>query len=292
MEKKNKNPKNRMFTANFSTSLSIALVLFMLAFMGLFSFHIWALSNEIKESISFTVYFLPDTSEQQAQTLTNQIANNPVVKSVDYHSLQEITAMMSKDLGENHLDVLQGYNPYSPSLEVHLKAKAMKVKQIKQFIRTIESKPEVETVDYRDDIINKVNTVYYNASYIMLIILLCLVFICITLINHTIGLTIKTKKLLIRSMQLVGAKPSYIRRPFILKGLWLGFWGGVIADVLMFGVMIWMYNVLNRPDLSPYYNIYVLLAIGVIIFGVVLSFIFSYIAVIRNMNLKNYKLYN
>lgn len=291
-EKKNKSPKGRMFTANFSTALSIALVLFILAFMSLFSFHIWVLSNEIKENISFTVYLQPTTTEEQGQAIKNEIAKNNVVKSVDYHSLQEVTAMMNKDLGETHLDVLQGYNPYSPSLEVHLKAKAMKVKQIKQFIRTIESKPEVETVDYRDDIINKVNTVYYNASYLVIIILLALVFICITLINHTIVLTIRTKKLLIRSMQLVGAKPSYIRRPFLVKGVWLGLWGGIMADVLIAGVMVWIYNVLNRPDLTPYYNVYILLAIGIIIVGVVLSFIFSYIAVIRNMNLKNYKLYN
>lgn len=291
-EKKNKSPKGRMFTANFSTALSIALVLFILAFMSLFSFHIWVLSNEIKENISFTVYLQPTTTEEQGQAIKNEIAKNNVVKSVEYHSLQEVTAMMNKDLGETHLDVLQGYNPYSPSLEVHLKAKAMKVKQIKQFIRTIESKPEVETVDYRDDIINKVNTVYYNASYLVIIILLALVFICITLINHTIVLTIRTKKLLIRSMQLVGAKPSYIRRPFLVKGVWLGLWGGIMADVLIAGVMVWIYNVLNRPDLTPYYNVYILLAIGIVIVGVVLSFIFSYIAVIRNMNLKNYKLYN
>lgn len=291
-EKKNRSSKGRMFTANFSTALSIALVLFILAFMSLFSFHIWALSNEIKENISFTVYLLPTTSEEQGLAMKEEISKNNVVKSVDYHSLQEVTAMMNKDLGETHLDVLQGYNPYSPSLEVHLKAKAMKVKQIKQFIRTIEAKPEVEMVDYRDDIINKINTVYYNASYLVIIILLSLIFICITLINHTIVLTIRTKKLLIRSMQLVGAKGSYIRRPFLVKGVWLGLWGGLMADVLIAGVMIWIYNLLNRPDLSPYYDVYILLAISVVIIGVVLSFIFSYVAVIRNMNLKNYKLYN
>ena len=190
------------------------------------------------------------------------------------------------------MDVLEGYNPYSASLEVHLKAKAMKVKQIKQFITTIESKPEVEMVDYRDDMINKINTVYYNLSYLVIIILLSLIFISVTLINHTIALTIRNKKLLIRSMQLVGAKPSYIRRPFLVKGLWLGLVGGLIADVLVAAVLFWMLSILNYPDVSSFYNIYILSAIGIIVLGVVLSFIFSYFAVIRNMNLKNYKLYN
>ena len=154
-KKSNKNPKARLFTANFSTALSIALVLFIVAFIGLFSFHVWVLSNEIKENVSFTIYMTTDATEQDGLNLQKQVAKNPVVKNVEYHSLEEVTQMMNKDFGENHLDVLEGYNPYSASLEVHLKAKAMKVKQIKQFITTIESKPEVEMVDYRDDMINK-----------------------------------------------------------------------------------------------------------------------------------------
>jgi cell division transport system permease protein len=93
-------------------------------------------------------------------------------------------------------------------------------------------------------------------------------------------------------MQLVGAKPSYIRRPFLVKGLWLGLVGGLIADVLVAAVLFWMLSILNYPDASSFYNIYILSAIGIIVLGVVLSFIFSYFAVIRNMNLKNYKLYN
>lgn len=291
-KKSNKNPKARLFTANFSTALSIALVLFIVAFIGLFSFHVWVLSNEIKENVSFTIYMTTDATEQDGLNLQKQVAKNPVVKNVEYHSLEEVTQMMNKDFGENHLDVLEGYNPYSASLEVHLKAKAMKVKQIKQFITTIESKPEVEMVDYRDDMINKINTVYYNLSYLVIIILLSLIFISVTLINHTIALTIRNKKLLIRSMQLVGAKPSYIRRPFLVKGLWLGLVGGLIADVLVAAVLFWMLSILNYPDVSSFYNIYILSAIGIIVLGVVLSFIFSYFAVIRNMNLKNYKLYN
>lgn len=291
-KKSNKNPKAKLFTANFSTALSIALVLFIVAFIGLFSFHVWVLSNEIKENVSFTIYMTTDATEQDGLNLQKQVAKNPVVKNVEYHSLEEVTQMMNKDFGENHLDVLEGYNPYSASLEVHLKAKAMKVKQIKQFITTIESKPEVEMVDYRDDMINKINTVYYNLSYLVIIILLSLIFISVTLINHTIALTIRNKKLLIRSMQLVGAKPSYIRKPFLVKGLWLGLVGGLIADVLVAAVLFWMLSILNYPDVSSFYNIYILSAIGIIVLGVVLSFIFSYFAVIRNMNLKNYKLYN
>lgn len=99
-KKSNKNPKARLFTANFSTALSIALVLFIVAFIGLFSFHVWVLSNEIKENVSFTIYMTTDATEQDGLNLQKQVAKNPVVKNVEYHSLEEVTQMMNKDFGE------------------------------------------------------------------------------------------------------------------------------------------------------------------------------------------------
>lgn len=290
--KNKKNSKSRLFTANFSTALSIALVLFLVAFIALGSFHLWYLSNQVKESVSFTVYMDDEATAEDAIALDKEIKGNAIVKSTQYSSVEEVTAMMNKDFGPEHLDVLDCFNPYKATIEVHLKAESMKVNQIKQFIRTIESKPIVEMVDYRDDLINNINTAYYNASALVIVILLCLLFISITLINHTITLTIKNKKLLIRSMQLVGAKPSFIRRPFLVKGVWLGLIGGVLADVLVSAVMFWIYKSLSTPDFSPFYRTYAIIAILIILLGIILSFIFSYIAVIRNMNLKNYKLYN
>lgn len=95
----------------------------------------------------------------------------------------------------------------------------------------MEAKPTVEMVDYRDDLINNINSELYDASAFVIIILIALLIISITLINHTINLTISSKKLLIRSMQLVGAKSSFIRRPFIIKGLWIGLFSGLLADL-------------------------------------------------------------
>lgn len=268
------------------------MVLFLVAFIFLFSFHLWYLSNQVKESVSFTVYMNESSTPEDAINLEKEIQKSNVVKTTKYNSVEDITNMMNKDFGADHLDVLGDYNPYKATIEVHLKAESMKVNQIKQFIRTLESKPTVEMVDYRDDLINNINTAYYNTSALVIIIFLCLLFISITLINHTIALTIKNKKLLIRSMQLVGAKPSFIRRPFLWKGLWLGLIGGLIADALAVAVMAAIYNHLNNPDITPFLRTYILLGAGIIILGAVLSFVFSYIAVLRNMNLKNYKLYN
>ncbi len=291
--KDNKNTgKRSLLTANFSTILSIALVLFMVASMVLISFHLWNLSSQIKEEVSFTVYLAEDTQDADIEQLNNELQQNSLVKTSKIISKQEASKMMDKVMGEGHLDVLDGFNPYQSSIEVHLKAENFTVKQIKNFITTLESKKEVDSVDYRDNLINNINSGVSNATTFFIIILIALLVISITLINHTINLTINTKKLLIRSMQLVGAKASFIRRPFLIKALWLGLSAGVLAVIFAIAVMFWVSTLLEGFDFKPYYSFYIIVAIGIIILGVLLTLLFSYIAVIRNMNLKNYKLYN
>ncbi|MBR1774397.1 MAG: permease-like cell division protein FtsX [Bacteroidales bacterium] len=284
--------KRSLLTANFSTVLSIALVLFMVASMVLISFHLWALSSQVKEEVAFTVYMSDDATAEQGKELTKELRKNDLVKTADYVSKEDAAKMMDKVMGAGHLDALDGFNPYQASIQVNLKAENFTVKQIKSFITTLEAKETVDAVDYRDDLINDINSVYYNASVFFVIILIALLIISVTLINHTINLTIRNKKLLIRSMQLVGAKASFIRRPFLVKGLWLGVCSGVIADLFAVAVMIWIGSSMEGFDFSPFYSFYLIAAIGIIVLGILLTLLFSYIAVIRNMNLKNYKLYN
>ena len=231
MREKQKAVKRSLVTANFSTVLSIALVLFVVSGIVLFSFHALQFSDQMKEDVSFTVYMTDDATEEQVIKLTEEIRKDNIVKSASYISKTESVKIMDKLMGEGHLDVLDGYNPYQASIEVHLKAGSFSVKQINQFIRTQESKSIVESVDYRDDLINNINSDIYDASVFFVVILIALLIISVTLINHTINLTISNKKLLIRSMQLVGANASFVRRPFLLKGLWLGFFGGLLSDI-------------------------------------------------------------
>src|SRR5574344_1867590 len=113
MEKDNiKQNKRRLWTANFSTILSISLVLFMVAFIVLFSYHAYYLSNQIKEQVSFTVYMTSDSSENDTKQLEYELKHNPIVKTTRYISSQDAALMMNKVMGNNHLDVLDGYNPY------------------------------------------------------------------------------------------------------------------------------------------------------------------------------------
>lgn len=257
----------------------------------LFIYHTYTTSKQIKEQVSFTVYLNLDTTEQQALELENEIKKNSRVKSTQYISSEQAARMMNKVMGDDHLAVLDSVNPYQASIEVYLKAQALKISEIKQFILAVEAKDIVDVVDYRHDLVMDINDVIYNVSAFIFVLFLCLLFIAVTLINHTIGLTINSKRLQIRSMELVGAKSGFIRRPFVVRGVILGLVGAFVADCLLAGVLYWLYSSIKGLVLAEHIKVYALTGIAIVILGVLLSFTFTLIAVKKSMNLKSSKLY-
>ncbi len=280
-----------LWSANFSTVLSIALVLFMLGFMLLFIFHALTASNSLKENVSFTIYLVEGTNNESALSLDKEIKQNPIVKSTEYISPEKAAEIMNSVMGDNHLEVLGSINPYAASINVNLKAESLNPTSIRRFITNVEAKEIVDNVDYRQDLVKDINNAVYNISAFGMAFIICLLIIAITLINHTIRLTIFSKRFLIRSMELVGAKPRFIRKPFLLKGLLFGLIGGLIADVLLIGIIFWVGKTFSQIIRPEFYQTYGIILVAVLVFGILLSFVCTFISMFRLMYLKTEKLY-
>lgn len=278
-------------SSNFSTVLSISLVLFMLGFMLLFIFHAFTTSNTLKENVSFTVYLIDGVQQEDALNLEKELKKNKNVKSTEYISPEKAAKIMDAVMGDNHLDVLGSINPYSASITVNLKAESLNDADIHRFITSVEAKDIVDNVDYRQDLVKDINQAVYNVSAFILAFIICLLIIAVTLINHTIRLTIYSKRFLIRTMELVGAKPMLIRRPFLIKGIYFGLIGGAIADILLIGIILWVSNSFNGIISPAFYSIYGMILAIILVFGVILSFFCTYLSVYRFMHLRNEQLY-
>ena len=200
---KRKNKSLSLWSANFSTVLSISLVMFLLGFIMLFVYHTYTTSQQIKEQVSFIVYLNLDVDEQQAKELEAEIKKNPKVKSTAYISSEQAAQMMNKIMGDDHLLVLDSINPYQSSIEVNFKAQALNLSEIKQFIVAVEAKDIVDVVDYRHDLITNINDVIYNVSAFIFILFLCLLFIAITLINHGNHLRITAQRQKLHKCRLI-----------------------------------------------------------------------------------------
>ena len=280
-----------------STILSITLVLFVLSLLMLLGFHSYQYTNSIEEGVLYNVILSPDIDEPSAQALKASLEDKnayPYVKTVYYISKDEAADNFAKELGEDFV-AFTGYNPLFPSLEVNLKSNILDAnngKTVKQFITKLKQNEVVEDVVYQENAVDEMTSSMRKLVWFMIGIVVLLLFVSIMLINTTIRITIYEKRFTIKTMQLVGAKRSFIISPFLRRSVLYGFIGGVIAIAL---VVLLVYLVNNQfgigIDFEQYRNYYFAIGGIIILLGIVISFFSTYFSLLRYIRMSDSKLY-
>jgi cell division transport system permease protein len=277
-------------TSYFSTVISISLVLFMLGALGLIILHAKKLSDYVKENIGFSIILKENVKEVDIVQLQKTLDAAYYVKSTEYITKEKAAESLIKDLGEDFVSFL-GYNPLLASIEVRLKADYANNDSIAWIERELLANTKVKEVIYQKSLISMVNENIKKISLVMLGFSALLLLISIALINNTIRLSIYSKRFLIKSMQLVGATKGFIRRPFVIKGIMQGIYAGIIAVVLLVGLLYLAQR--EIPELL-YLQDEQLIAIlfgFVILLGVLISWLSTFLAVRKYLRLKIDDLY-
>lgn len=275
--------KKRLRSSNITVIVSIALVLFLLGLIGLILINAQKYSDYIKEQLVINAYFdenyNPKDSlkiEQTERKAFEKIKTLTPVKKVKYISREEAAKEAKRDLGVDS-DALFEENIFPSSVEVTLYPEYIDPAKINEAIKQIESVPSVVEVKNNNtmmvDVYNNLNRILrWILGFSVLFLVLAVV-----LINNSIRLKIFSKRFIIKTMQLVGAKRRFILKPFIIEAMILGIIGAFIGLIALFG--IWYYFTLEiKQDFmqdNTQYLYLVLLIIGVGVFITVLSTIIA-----------------
>ena len=275
--------KKRLRSSNITVIVSIALVLFLLGLIGLILINAQKYSDYIKEQLVINAYFdenyNPKDSlkiEQTERKAFEKIKTLTPVKKVKYISREEAAKEAKRDLGVDS-DALFEENIFPSSVEVTLYPEYIDPAKINEAIKQIESVPSVVEVKNNNtlmvDVYNNLNRILrWILGFSVLFLVLAVV-----LINNSIRLKIFSKRFIIKTMQLVGAKRRFILKPFIIEAMILGIIGAFIGLIAFFGV--WYYFTLEiKQDFmqdNTQYLYLVLLIIGVGVFITVLSTIIA-----------------
>ena len=211
-------------TIYISTVFGIAMVLLMIGLLGLILVHANNLSRYVKENIVLNIFMDDSAHETDVLQLQKQLDANPMVKQTQYVSKELAARNLQKDLGEDFVKFL-GYNPLSQSLDIYLKADYANNAGIDKFKAQLLKNPLVKEVKYQQSLVDQMNSNLTSISLIILVFAGIFVILSVALINNTIRLAIYSQRFLIKSMQLVGATKGFIRKPFLLYGLWHGLLG-------------------------------------------------------------------
>lgn len=231
--------------------------------------------------MTFTVLLDPKTTAQDSIRLMQQVGQAPYVKDVTYITPAEAARQLEEEIGEDPVAVL-GFNPLQPSLEVHLKSHYAVADSMAQIERDFASWGNVQTMSYRGDMLQMIDENMQHLSMILLIVSLILLIIAIIQVNSMTHIMIYSRRFLIRSMTLLGAKPSLIRKPFTTYSIFNGLWGGLLAVCMILGTLGYMTQ--RNPLLIESYLSYSEVAIilgGIICLGILLSWITASISTSR-----------
>jgi cell division transport system permease protein len=273
-----------------STVFGIAMVLLMVGLLGLILVHANKLSRYVKENIVLNIYVDETAHETDVLQLQKQLDANPMVKQTQYVSKELAARNLQKDLGEDFVQFL-GYNPLSQSLDVYLKAEYANNTDIEKFKTELLKNPMVKEVKYQQSLVDQMNQNLTSISLIILGFAVIFVILSVALINNTIRLAIYSQRFLIKSMQLVGATKGFIRKPFIIYGIWHGLLGALIAIViLMLTLFVAQKEIPDLVILQDYTEFGIVFAL-VVGLGIFISAFSTSLAVNKYLRLKIYNLY-
>ncbi len=282
--------KRRLISSYFSVVLSVFLVLFLLGLLSLFVINSKKLSDDFKEEIPMSVYFKDAASDSILKAFGEKLKASAFVKTDTFVS-KETAASKHKDIiGEDFMQFL-GFNPLQNSYDIHLKADYVQADSIKKIEQDFKQNKMISDIVYDKHLVDLVNDNVKKITFWMLIIAGFLALIAVLLINSSMRLSIYSNRFIIKTMQMVGATKSFIRKPFILRSIKLGIVGALLAILGIVGVLFYIDS--NFPKLGILENQLMIGAVllGVLVLGIFISWFSTFFATQKFLNLRTDDLY-
>lgn len=274
--------KRRLRSSNITVVISIALVLFLLGLMGLILINAQKYSDYLKEQLVVNAYFdqnydVKDSAKifKNEELAFKKIHELPAVKKAKYISRVQASAEAKKSLGIDSQELFNA-DIFPSSVEVSIKSEYIDSTKINDAMKQIASVPGIK--DVKNDSENQ--QVYQTLNRILTWILgfsLLFLVLAIVLINNSIRLKIFSKRFIIKTMQLVGAKRRFILKPFLKEAVILGIIGAITGLLALFGVWYYFTNTIKTPFAQDT-NQYLLLGVGIFVLGIFITVISTVIA--------------
>lgn len=274
--------RRRLRSSNITVVVSIALVLFLVGLSGLILMNAQKYSDYLKEQLVVNAYFDQDYDPkdslklvQREQEAVEKISSLAAVKRATYISREQATQEAKKSLGIE-TEALFDVHIFPSSVEIALKPEFVDPAKVDDAIKQIAATPGI--VDVKNN--SESQQIYENLNKILKWILsfsLLFLVLAIVLINNSIRLKIFSKRFIIKTMQLVGAKRRFILKPFIIEAIILGILGSLLGLLALFGVWYYFTSTIQTPFVqdTQQYIWLLLLVFGIGILITVTSTIFA-----------------
>jgi len=282
--------KRRLVSSYISVILSIAFVLFLLGLFGLLVLNTKKISDYFKEQASMTLFLKDGASKQTVKNLKTVLKSEKYTKSINYISKEEAAKIAIEENGEDFMEFL-GYNPLKNAIDLYVKADFVTPEKMSAIETSLLKNDSVLEVSYDKPLIKLLTDNIKKISLWVIIFTAIFSLIAMLFISNSIRLSVYSKRFTIKTMQMVGATKSFIRRPFVWSSIKLGVIGALVA-MLALAVAVYYINI-YFPEFNFLEN-QELLAIlfgSILLIGIIITWLSAFVATQRFLNLRTDQLY-
>ncbi len=277
--------------------LSTTLALFIFGLCGLIILKANRLGILIKENAELQVFLEQDLSKEQIETLEAYLRKQKFVlgepssqSSLRFISKEQAAKEFIENTRENFQELL-GYNPLKDAFVIRIKPDFFNPKSLRSIKKDLEKRQEVYEVSYVEDLMTLIHKNITTVSFLLVVFGLFILLTVVVLVDNTLRIALFSQRMLIRSMQLVGATDKFIQKPFLAQALIQGSLSGLIAGALLF--LCLQYAQLQVPELAKLYEAekLLLLLVSMIVLGGVVSLLSTMRAIHKYLSMSLDELY-
>lgn len=206
-------------SAYFVPTISISLVLIVVGMLVFILLNARTISDHVKRNIGFAVIVKDNTNEVEIKRVQKILDTQPYVYTSKYVTKEQAAKSFKKEMGEDFERIL-GANPLLPSIEIKLNPAYANNDSLAMIEKGLARFDIIHEVYYQKSMIESINENIRRITILFLIVGAVLVLISFTLIRNMIHLAVYSQRLLIKTMQLVGATPFFICKPFVYGSMW------------------------------------------------------------------------
>ncbi|MBQ4279903.1 MAG: permease-like cell division protein FtsX [Rikenellaceae bacterium] len=278
--------RRKVRNSYFISTVSIALVLFLLGAVGFLILNAVSATERMRESVTVHVMLKDGLDAEGQDAVKRQLLSREAVKAVKFVSKDEAAKEFREYIGNDFVEFLD-QNPLPDAFEVTLNARSSDKAEVQALERAALGWAGVDEVVYQRNVIEQISSNLNKFNLVLLLFGGALLVIALILLNNTIRVTVFAKRYTINTMKLVGATPGFIMRPFVGSSVWQGIYAGLIASAMFAGMLVGMNE--GLPELRfAGQNVQALAIMGaMLVGGVVISVIFTTFAVRKFVRMKS-----
>lgn len=282
--------KKRLQTSYLSVVISISLVLFLLGTLGYIVLKTNNVSEYFKEKVVMTVFLKDRIKKHDLEVFVAELKKEPHVKSTRYISKKVAAKKYSKEIGEDFVEFL-GENPLKNAVDIHFKSDYVNEESMVKMKKKLLKRSIIYEITYDKSLVKFLTKNIQRVSFWLLILSAIFTLISVILINSSIRLSVYSKRFDIKTMQMVGATKKFIRKPFIIKSIQLGIISAVIAIIIIVLLITYLNQLFPTLNLLKGYKELTILLVGILLMGILISWISTFFATQRFLNLRTEELY-